>query len=471
MQILSLCPLPVAHLYWRPRPGAVALTVVCKATYDLLPGEARLAQQQDYPNDDDHHWNDDPKASLYSPSDLAPFKPRADVLLVGSAFAPKDKPARSLMTRMVVGTVDKSIEVTRDRHWTQAGELVEGKRFVQMPLRWERAAGGPESSNPVGVDRYGERDAYGRLLAPNLQPPGVNVATPTDAVEPVCFGPIAQEWPLRRALLGRHAAAWSRRAWNAEVLPTDIDGGYFNAAPPDQRVEEIRPNERMLLEFLHPDEPHLVTQLPGLRPRAFIERAGAVRELPLRADTLWIDTDRAVCCVTWRGRVELESEHEAGRVLVALEEPGKTLGWPEVQRLAAEHDARGAGPKTAPKAGQDVARTDPLGERIDPSARLRPSFPRAAPDREATAVGAMRPAAQTTPLPFMHRAVPPPSPPPPSTSPDSARVAKTGALPVMHPDDRSPAWLMQSVVTQAPPELRALGQKPPPPPVPPPPPP
>ena len=33
-------------------------------------------------------------------------------------------------------------------------------------------------------------------------------------------------------------------------------------------------------------------------------------ELPLTADTLWIDTNRGVCTVTWRGQLRLTDRHE-----------------------------------------------------------------------------------------------------------------------------------------------------------------
>ena len=76
------------------RPGAHVLTVVCKATYELAPVESPLAAEQEYPNKDENHWNDDPGPQPPLAGDLIPFKPRADVLLVGHAFAPRREPVR-----------------------------------------------------------------------------------------------------------------------------------------------------------------------------------------------------------------------------------------------------------------------------------------------------------------------------------------------------------------------------------------
>src|SRR5262249_35084009 len=117
MIVTSLCPLRVSQVPWRMRNGASALTVVVKGTFDLAPGELRLADNQEDPNETENFWDDDPHRSVHAPSDLALFKPRADVVLVGKAFAPKGAPARSLLARLAVAGVDKSIEVCADRSW------------------------------------------------------------------------------------------------------------------------------------------------------------------------------------------------------------------------------------------------------------------------------------------------------------------------------------------------------------------
>ena len=96
MEIVPICPLRTGSLLWQALPGAWVLTVVCKATYVLAPTEAPLAAEQEEPNEDDTYWDDDPARSLHSASDMVPFKVRADVLLVGHAFAPGERPVRSL---------------------------------------------------------------------------------------------------------------------------------------------------------------------------------------------------------------------------------------------------------------------------------------------------------------------------------------------------------------------------------------
>ncbi len=294
------------------------LTVVCKATYVLMPGESPLAPEQDEPNEADGYWNDDETRSLSFASDLAPFKRRADVLLVGHAFAPERRPVGSLIARLVVGEVDKAIAVFGDRAWLPDGQVQEGPRFAQMPLRWERAAGGPGTANPVGV-RMGSAavgDRHGAVVVPNLQAPGTYLASSADVLTPVGFGPVAPRWPARVEKLYRHAAGWEPGSWSARPVPQDIDAGYFNAAPGDQQVGEIRSGERVVLENLHAEHARLVTNLVRVEPRATVERAGVRGEVRLRCDTLWIDTDRGCCSLVWRGQVALGHPREVGRVVV-----------------------------------------------------------------------------------------------------------------------------------------------------------
>ncbi|MRG96644.1 DUF2169 family type VI secretion system accessory protein [Polyangium spumosum] len=322
MDIVSYCPLRVAARPFVTSRHTHALVVVCKATYLLMPGTSVLHESQEDINEEDNHWDDDPRRSVYSPCDLVPQKRGADVVLVGHAFAPNDVPVRSIQTRLCVGELDKSIEVFCDRHLTPTGELREGPRVARVRLRYERAAGGPGTTNPVGMS-LDQRDTFGAIKLPNLQPPGRHVTGPADLVEPIGYGPIAPTWPSRQARLGIFAGHVDVARWHESPLPDEIDPHFFNVAPPDQEIPEVRPDERIVLEGLHPEHARLVTNLPGLRPEVVLERAsGRSEEITLKADTLWFDTTRGLCTLVWRGRAALVHPAEAGRVVVTMVGPG-----------------------------------------------------------------------------------------------------------------------------------------------------
>lgn len=321
MHLDSRSPFRSAALTWQPRPGRWTLTVACKVTYDLLPDRCRLADAQEDLNEDDNYWNDDPRRSLHGPRDLIPQKPRADVVLVGHAFAPHGNPVRSLTARLRVGDIDKAIEVFADRAWTMAGTLQEGPPFAKMPLRYERAAHGFD--NPVGMRFDAPPNASGAIPVPNLQPTGHILAGPADRFRPVGLGPIAPTWPERRRKLPRAVSDPSAAFWRDQPMPEGLDPAFFNVSPPDQQLDALAADERIALDCLHAAHPSLVTRLPGAAPRALVERGGAgAIPLALRADTLWIDTTRGICTLTWRGQLPIERPDQVARIVVDLDNNG-----------------------------------------------------------------------------------------------------------------------------------------------------
>jgi hypothetical protein len=148
----------------------------------------------------------------------------------------------------------------------------------------------------------------------------------------------------RRLRTSHRAAGWDHRRWSEQPLPDDVDAAYFNAAPPDQQVKEIRADERIVLENLHPEHPRLVTNLVPILPRAVAELGGAApHEVRLRCDTLWVDTDRGTASLVWRGNLRLADAAQAGRVVVSMDaasSPAVAVGVsapPALPDLAALH--------------------------------------------------------------------------------------------------------------------------------------
>lgn len=366
MEVVSVCPLPVGSVVWQAWSGAVVLTVVCKATFRLRAVESPLAEAQDPIVEVDRYWNDDPREALRWATDLVPFKRRADVVLAGHGHAPHGVAVGSLVTRLCVAGIDKCIEIFSDRVFTHDGR-VRGVSppFVKSPLVWRYAAGGPGTSNPVGIQPDGPPDPYGQRLLPRLQPAGLHITRPQDSIPTIGFGPIAPTWPQRLEKLNRHAATWDHQRWNQRPLPREIDAAYFNAATADQQVDAIRPDERLVLENLHPDYTRLVTNLAPVTPEAVVERAGQpVEAAPFVCDTMWIDTDRGVCALSWRARIILDSPDAPGRVVVRLAEargvaaPATFVERPVVAATVAE--AAAAAPVArAPSATEPAAPSPP----------------------------------------------------------------------------------------------------------------
>ena len=319
MEVVSNGPLTVSSVLWRPRSGNFTLTVVCKVTYLLRPVASTLADEQDPIHEADRYWGDDPRAGIHVAADLVPFKRRAEVILMGHAYAPHGKPTRSLIARLSVGAVNKRVEVFTDRAFGPDGQLREGVPFVKSPLLWHYAAGGPGTANPVGIRLDAPPNMYGQRVLPRIQPPGIKVTSPQDAIPITGFGPISPAWPERQARLGHHANSWDHRRWFERKLPDDIDIAYFNVAADDQQLDVIHADERIVLENLHPQHPLLDTNLIPAAPLALVEQPGRrTDEVRLRCDTLAIDTDRGVCSLVWRAWIPLDAEDAQGRVTVQL---------------------------------------------------------------------------------------------------------------------------------------------------------
>lgn len=429
MQLVALSPVHVADLVWRRDARTFVLTVVCKATFDLVPGEMRLSAQQDVIHERDQRWEEDPARSVHAPADLMPFKPRADVTLVGNAFAPQGKPTRSLVARLVCGTIDKAVAVYGDRPRPAHPEPA---TFARMPLRYERAAGGLGTVNPVGTP---ERP-------PNLEP-ARRLDGPTP---PIGFGPIAADWPERVALL-RQYSGWSPN----EPFPEDFDGGYFNVAPADQQLASLRSDQPLHLENLHPEHARLSTRLPGMHPQAFVERPGAAaQELEMRPDGLWIDTDRARCTVTWRAQIGLSQADEPGRVLIAMVGARQQLGWNDVARLdEALHGGQPQAPARPTRGPTETARSRP-----DVPSMVAPEDEEDDNYQTTVTITAVKPQPRrppaSTPAPPIHQvplppaappaAAPPPLPAPAAPAPPAAhkRTATLQGLPPRRPPEPPP---------------------------------
>jgi hypothetical protein len=438
VSLVALSAAPVGSLLWQRPPNAPVLTIVCRATFVLQPGEAVLAAEQEPLAAAERPYPDGSSRGIYAPCDLVPMKPAADVVLVGHAFAPGHdgghprtpgrQPVRSLVARLTVGEVDKRVEVFCDRHFDPQGALHEGPRFASMPLVYERAACGPDTVNPIGV-RPDARDPYGRLALPNLQPMGLEIAAPTDVVAPVCFGPIASTWPSRRALLGATAAAQTPAEWQGPYLPPDLDPSFFDAAPRDQQLQALRGDERIVLLNLHAQHPELVLRLSRIRPRTFVEGlGGAPQAVAMRADTLWFDTSRQIFTITWRGQLPLKGASTGLRALVALEGADHPLGWEDFERLQRVAAAAGAG-------NQHTTQT--VIGLVDPTVRAS-AMPFAQAERAART--AREPVAGGG-LPFRRQgeALPPPLPPPPP-SPKEETVDEAGGA-----GGSGPSWAAGTV--------------------------
>ena len=297
MELLKDTPWELGWFAWRMAPARDVLVVVVKATWSLGgPVAAPAASQR--PLCGDVFADDDPTQELLHPSDLAPFKPRGEVIALGSAHAPGEGAARAVAA-FRVGRVQRGVVVLGDRAWTALGVPGEPAVFRAMPLSWRRAYGGPgHRGNPVGVGFAPDLTRARRLPAPQIEDPAHPVTRIDEALAPQGLGPIGRAWSPRRERAGTFDDAWLAQRWPA--MPDDFSDAYWNGAHPDLVMPFLRGGEPVTLRGVHPEG-----DLAFTVPRFYVYALGRYHNgvmlpLPMVLDTLVIDVEAMTAGLVYR---------------------------------------------------------------------------------------------------------------------------------------------------------------------------
>ena len=221
----------------RDKDGVHEWIVVLKGTYDINPnGTLRLADKQLEPLLLPEYNGEDGVSSLRYEADLVSPKPTTDVLINGTAYAPKGQPSSGFLVSVRIGRIHKELKVVGNRRW-KAGLFglhpSKVEPIIKVPIIYERAFGGFDHSdpdpkrqqmdtrNPVGcglVRREGE-------LLPNFEYPDQSLKKGG----PAGFGAIANYWSPRRELQGTYDEAWQKSRF--PLLPADWDPRSLLCSP------------------------------------------------------------------------------------------------------------------------------------------------------------------------------------------------------------------------------------------------
>lgn len=316
----NLSPLHYGRKLTSCEPPQAQMSVVLRGTWRLTPGESELSLiedplEQGFLSADVVAEDDLERVGPVSyPSDFADFKPRAEVMLKGSAYPPGGRDT-VVEAKVSLGAWSKSILAVGPRVWNPGllfgASCSEPLPFESVPLTWENAFGGSRyARNPVG---RGFEEAL-----PLLELPHDRISSRGDRPAPATFLPINPLWAPRKQRRGKdYGAKW--RIERAPFYSRDFDWSYFNAAPEDQWLEGyIRGDEVLTLQNLDPNHPSWSVQLPGVRLRHFVrDREGRDHEVPMVCDTLFVDLETSRLYLTWRGQVDV-SEPDFTDVPAAL---------------------------------------------------------------------------------------------------------------------------------------------------------
>ncbi len=319
--------------------GETVYTVIVKATFRVFgqikveTGEAQLPLEGA-----DLYCGDPLKTAVRYESDFVPFKPRADVLCVGKAYAQGGVQTAGCIIRFGVGSWRKTIFVVGDRHWEKSfaglsSRISEPEPFESIEVSFENAYGGFGAGkseqnvlyepNPIGKGFCQNGKCLAGLPLPNLEDPRRMVRRWQDRLVPMSYGPVGRTWQPRIQRAGTYDNRWLEH--RSPALPTDFNDAYYNCAPMDQQFEGyLRGNEVVRVENMHPEYPRLRCSLPGVRIRSSIDlktREGSrLEEISMNLDTLWIDMEALNMVLVWRGRISAAGPDVALPLLI-VEEP------------------------------------------------------------------------------------------------------------------------------------------------------
>ncbi|MBF0529370.1 MAG: DUF2169 domain-containing protein, partial [Deltaproteobacteria bacterium] len=219
--------------------------------------------------------------------DLGIPKKHGEFLVYGSAYA---KPPRSaILVRIMVGEQSKILYVSGPRSWNITGISSRPALFSAMRISWTNAFGGADwEANPLGKGMAPGPD--GRISIPTIQDPTNLVTSPDDRPGPAGLTAYPSFWPQRRRYLGKFDETWLENRW--PHYPLDTNPEYFNTAPKDQRLNGFfQGAEAIRIVNMHPSQREIISPLPDIRARLFINRLlegkEVFAEVESNAETLW----------------------------------------------------------------------------------------------------------------------------------------------------------------------------------------
>jgi hypothetical protein len=245
--IKNYTPYKAKKTWGRDKDGLHEWIVAVKGTYDIKSdGTVMLAEEQLEPLIAPEYCGEPGVSSLRYDADLVAPKPTTDVILNGTAYAPKGRPSSKFLVSLRVGPVEKAIRVVGNRRWKRGlVGLTESsvEPITALPIVYERAYGGydhtdpdpkkqrMDSRNPVGCGVVAKSEHRLGQPLPNFEYPKGSI----EKAGPAGFGAIDCYWSPRRELMGTYDAAWQQN--RLPLLPHDWDPRSLLCSPSDQQPE------------------------------------------------------------------------------------------------------------------------------------------------------------------------------------------------------------------------------------------
>lgn len=335
LQLSNTSPFRAEMFGFPDGDGVDTLFVVVKGTFRCEGASVCLADEQQPVTLADEYHAEPGASSLRYASEAHLDKPGTDVVVVGQACAPGERPVETIDVGVGIASRQKHARVHGDRYFTEGLGGVRPSRpkpFVRLPLTWERAFGGrhvpdptrdtflAEPRNPVGCGFLGKRSPHELLgqPAPNIEDPRAPIEGPSTKGKPVGFGPIAPSWDPRARYAGTYDDAWERT--RAPYLPRDFDRRFFNVAPEELVFPQgLQGGEPVAIAGMHP-QGLLRFDLPRCTLDVRVTVAGKEERLTCRLETVVLEPTDERFCLSWRASRRVDKQMlKVERIAVAIE--------------------------------------------------------------------------------------------------------------------------------------------------------
>jgi hypothetical protein len=335
MELINSTRMVAGYTMGMEPSGRELLVVVVKGTF-RIPAQSgeplRLHEEQQPLVMSDVYFGEPGLSAPRYEVDFAPRKPRCDILLNATAYAPGGRPTTRTPVGVRIGSWSKSFDVVGDRVW-EAGLTGIGASattpFVQMPITYDRAFGGTDNRsedpadhaaympNPVGrgFHKKLKSEWVDGAPLPNTEETGNAVTWVAGDYRPMSLGAIGRHWEPRYKYAGTYDQRWLDDVF--PFLPADFDEQYYQAAPLDQQLAKPLGEQLVTLVNLTPDGRREFVLPHFEAPIHFFPKSGGREDLAAQADTILIEPDLERVLITWRATRPLKKNmFEISQVLV-----------------------------------------------------------------------------------------------------------------------------------------------------------
>jgi len=311
----------VAHQSEPTRDGALT-TVSAYVLVDLSDTGRLLTEQALWPMVADQM----PNGAIF---DKGQLKPKAELIVAGSALSPTEDPVESVHVSVRFGAFQKQVRVFGDRYWVLTDKGVQMSRpvpFQAMSVGDVQAFGGKGSTaNPRGKGL-----GAGAILDAGIDAPLPNVETPSRLIKsindqplPVHFGPLPPDDPSRLGYLGTYDQHWIDHV--SPLKPDDFNPLYHCDAPPDQRFDGFfEGGESFSVKGMSRGPDSISGTLPRLTTRCFYQlgNSDGLVETAMRCDTVTLFPNVRKATLAFRGLIKGRDRfaEDITAIMVALED-------------------------------------------------------------------------------------------------------------------------------------------------------